>query len=41
MKNAIVKALILLLFFITPMGYSQPNSGTVAFDAPNVPASEF
>lgn len=41
MRYAIPKTLILLLLFITSIGHSQPNSGTVAFDAPNVPSSEF
>ena len=41
MKYTITKILILLLLFVTSTGNSQPNSGTVVFDAPNVPSSEF
>ncbi len=41
MRYAITKTLILLLFLVASIGHSQPNSGTVIFDAPNVPSSEF
>ena len=41
MRYAITKTLILLLLFAIPTAYSQLNNGTVAFDAPNVPSSEF
>ena len=37
----LTKTLILLLLFVPAIGNSQPNSGTVVFDAPNVPSSEF
>jgi len=41
MKDAITKALILFLLFVTATVHSQLNDGTVIFDAPNVPSSEF
>ncbi|MDE0553049.1 MAG: BamA/TamA family outer membrane protein [Candidatus Poribacteria bacterium] len=41
MKYAITKALILLLLFVTATVHSQSSNGTVIFDAPNVPSSEF
>ena len=43
MKYAITKTLIVLLFLISPVVRSQPqtNEGTVAFDCPNVPSPEF
>ncbi len=41
MRYAITKTLILLLFLVASIGHSQPNSGTVIFDAPDVPSSEF
>ena len=41
MKYAITKVLIVLLLLITPAVQSQSNNGTVAFDCPNVPSSEF
>ena len=41
MKYAITKALILFLLFVTATVHSQLNNGTVIFDAPNVPSSEF
>ena len=41
MKYAITRTLILLLLFVVSTVYSQPNNGTVIFDAPNVPSSEF
>ena len=41
MKYTITKALIALLFLINPTVQSQSNNGTVAFDCPNLPSSEF
>ena len=41
MRYAITKTLILLLFLVASIGHSQPNSGIVVFDAPNIPSSEF
>ena len=41
MKYAITKALIVLLLLINPTVQSQSNNGTVAFDCPNLPSSEF
>ena len=41
MRYAIAKILILLLLFITATGAFTANKGTVIFDAPNVPSSEF
>ena len=41
MRYAIIRTLALLLLFIISIGHSQPNNGAVAFDAPNVPSSEF
>ena len=41
MKYAITKALIVLLFLISSTVRSQSDDGTVAFDCPNLPSSEF
>ena len=41
MKNTITKALIALLLLMSPTVQSQSNNGTVAFDCPNLPSSEF
>ena len=41
MKYTITKALIVLLLLIHPAVQSQTNNGTVAFDFPNLPSSEF
>ena len=41
MKYAITQALIVFLLFVSATARSQPNNGTVAFDCPNVPSSEF
>lgn len=41
MKTVIKITLIMLLFFMSFTGHSQSNNGTVAFDAPNLPSSEF
>ena len=41
MKYAITQALIVFLLFVSTTARSQPNNGTVAFDCPNVPSSEF
>ena len=41
MKYAVPKILIVLLLFIPITAHSQSNKGTVAFDAPNMPSSEF
>ena len=41
MKYAITQALIVFLLFVSTTARSQPNNGTVAFDCPNVPFSEF
>ncbi len=41
MRYATTKILILLLLFAIPTVHSQSNNGTVIFDAPNVPSSEF
>ena len=42
MKYSITKALILLLFFMSSIVYSQSSdNGSVAFDCPNLPSSEF
>lgn len=41
MKYTITKALIALLLLINPAVQSQSNNGSVAFDFPNLPSSEF
>ena len=41
MKHTITKALIALLLLISPAVQSQSNDGTVAFDCPRLPSSEF
>lgn len=41
MKYTITKALMALLLLISPAVQSQSNNGTVAFDCPNLPSSEF
>ena len=41
MKYTITKALIVLLLLITLTVQSQSNDGTVAFDCPHLPSSEF
>ena len=41
MKNTITKVLIALLLLMSPTVQSQSNNGTVAFDCPNLPSSEF
>ncbi len=41
MKYAVTKVLIALLLLINPAVQSQSNKGTVAFDFPNLPSSEF
>ena len=41
MKYTITKALIALLLLINPTVHSQPNNGSVAFDCPHLPSSEF
>ena len=41
MKYTITKALIAFLLLINPAAQSQSNNGTVAFDCPNLPSSEF
>ncbi len=40
-NHTITKALIAFLLLITPTVQSQSNNGTVAFDSPNLPSSEF
>lgn len=41
MKYSITKVLILHLFLISSIAHSQPDNGSVAFDCPNLPSSEF
>ena len=41
MKYAITGILMVLLIFIGSMARSQSDNGTVAFDSPNLPSSEF
>lgn len=41
MKYTITKTLIALLFLINPAVQSQSNNGTIAFDFPHLPSSEF
>ena len=41
MKCTTTKVLIVLLLLINPTVQSQSNNGTVAFDCPNLPSSEF
>ena len=41
MKNKITKVFIAFLLLINPAVQSQSNDGTVAFDFPNLPSSEF
>ena len=41
MKYTITKVVMVLLLLINPAVQSQPNKGTVAFDFPNLPSSEF
>ena len=41
MKYSITTILILLLFLISSIVHSQPDNGSVAFDCPNLPSSEF
>lgn len=41
MKHTITKVLIVLLLLMTHTAQSQSNDGTVAFDCPHLPSSEF
>lgn len=41
MRYSITKVLILFLFFMNSIVHSQPDNGSVAFDCPNLPSSEF
>ena len=41
MKNTLTKALLALLLLMSPTVQSQSNNGTVAFDCPHLPSSEF
>ncbi len=41
MKYTITNAFIAFLLLINPAAQSQPNNGTVAFDCPSLPSSEF
>ena len=41
MRYMTTKVLVALLLLMSPTVQSQSNNGTVAFDCPNLPSSEF